>query len=207
MGRKKIEIPGESVEITRMRERHSHVLTDAAKVEQVKAIAVPYQELVRQVAHRYWAAEYLPLVLGYPQGVITQRRRSGEAKNYPLLSHCQAQAVLDGLDVIRGSWKQTFAAVRSKAGRRFPDTTEIIDDEKGQPQTKVVQNQIRHEINWFLCWPELLVRIMAGETILPLDKEGEQKPEFVTNDHAMICHWLKRALHGLRSGQPRSRSV
>ena len=202
MGRKKIEIPGEVVEITRRRERHSHVLTDRTKVEQVKAIAVAYQERVRQVAHRYWAAEYLPLVLGYPQGVITQRRQSGEAKNCPLPSHYQAQAVLDGLDVIRGSWKQTFAAMRSKAGRRFPDTTETTEDEAGQPQTKVIQKQIRHEINWFLCWPELLVRIMAGETVLPLDKEGQQHPEFAANDHVMICHWLNRALHGLRSGQP-----
>ena len=202
MNHKKIEILGEVVEITRRRERHSHVLTDAAKVEQVKAIAVAYQELVRQVAHRYWADEYLPLVLGYPQGVITQRRQNGEAKSCSLPSHYQAQAVLDGLDVIRGSWKQTFAAVRSKAGRRFPDTTETTEDEEGQPQITVVQNQIRHEINWFLCWPGLLVRIMAREVVLPLDKEDKQKSEFATNDHAMICHWLNRALHGLRSGQP-----
>ena len=202
MGRKKIEIPEEPVEIMRMRERHSHVLTDMAKVAQVKALAIPYQDLVCRVAHDYWATEYLPLVLGYPQGVITQRRQSGEAKDCSLPSHYQAQAVLDGLDVIRGSWKQTFAAVRSKAGRRFPDTTETMEDEEGQPQTRVVQNQTRHEINWFLCWPKLLVRIMAGETVLPLDKEGQQHPEFAANDHVMICHWLNRALHGLRSGQP-----
>jgi putative transposase len=202
MSRKKIEIPREPVEIARMRERHSHVLTDATKVEQVKALSLTYQDLVRQVAHTYWAAQYLPLVLGYPHWVITQRRQDGEDKKCLLPSHYQAQAVLDGLDVIRGSWKQTFAAVRSKVAKRFPDTTETTDDENGLPQTKVVQNSIRHEINWFLCWPELLGRIMAGEIVLPLDEEGKQRPEFAANDHPMICHWLNRALHQRRSGQP-----
>lgn len=74
-------MPGQPVEITRLRQRHSHPLTDAAKVEQVKALAVAYQDLVRQVAHGYWAARYLPLVLGYPRGVITGRlapRRSAQ---------------------------------------------------------------------------------------------------------------------------------
>ena len=63
-----------------MRERHSHVLTDRAKVEQVKTLAIGYQELVRETAHRYWPTEYMPLVLGYPQGVITARRQNGEAQ-------------------------------------------------------------------------------------------------------------------------------
>jgi len=202
MSRKKIEVPGEPLTITRMRERHSHVLTDQAKVEQVKALAIGYQELVRETAHRYWPTERMPQVLGYPQGVITARRKNGEAQRCPLPSHYQAQAVLDGLDVIRASWKQTFAAVRSKAARRFPDTIETTKDEKVQSQDKPVQNQTRHEINWFLCWPELLVRIMAGEVVSPLDKEGKMRPEFASNDHAMVCRWLNRALHSLRAGQP-----
>ena len=202
MTRKKIEVPGEMDEITRMRERHSHVLTDEAKIAQVKTLAIGYQDLVRETAHRYWSAAYMPLVLSYPQGVITARRQNGEAKSCSLPSHYQAQAVLDGLDVIRASWKQTLAAVRSKAGRRFPDSVETPEDEKGPSQTKPVQNPVRHEINWLLCWPELLVAIMAGEVVLPLDKDGKMRPEFVNNNHAMICHWLNRALHSLRAGQP-----
>jgi hypothetical protein len=35
MSRKKLEVPEETVEITRMRERHSHVLTDVAEIGQV----------------------------------------------------------------------------------------------------------------------------------------------------------------------------
>jgi hypothetical protein len=194
MSRKKIEIPGEPPPITRMRERHSHALTDKSKVEQIKTLAVGYQDLVRATAHRYWAAEHMPLVLGYPQGVVTARRQNGESAACPLPSHYQAQAVFDGLDVIRASWKQTFAAVRSKAGRRFPDS--VGEDDQ------VVQNPIRHEVNWLLCWPELLVRIMTGEVVSPIDKEGKQRPEFAENDHVMICRWLNRTLHGLRAGQP-----
>jgi hypothetical protein len=201
MDRKKIELPGEPLKITRMRERHSHVLMDAVKIGQVKTLGIAYQGLVRQVAHSYWPEWYLPLVLGYPQGVITQRRQSGEAKACSLPSHYQAQAILDGLDVIRASWKQTFAAVRSKAARRFPDLAETVEDEKPL-QTGAIQNPIRHEINWFLCWPKMLVRVMDGEVVVPLDKEGKQRPEFAVNDHAMVCHWLNRALHKLRSGQP-----
>jgi len=203
MSRKKIEVPEETIEITRMRERHSHVLTDVSKVGQIKAMAISYQDVVREIAHRYWPTEYLPQVLSYPQGAITARRKSGEAAACPLPSHYQGQAVLDGLDVIRASWKQTFAAVRSKAGRRFPDIIETTKDENGQQTSlKPIQNPIRHEINWFLCWPELLVRIMAGEVVSPLDKEGKMRPEFASNDHTMICHWLNRALHSLRAGQP-----
>ena len=194
MSRKKTQVPGEPLTITRMRERHSHVLTDKSKVGQVKTLAIGYQELVRETAHRYWPTECMPQVLGYPQGVITARRKNGEAQACPLPSHYQAQAVLDGLDVIRASWKQTFAAVRSKAARRFQDTV----GEDG----KIIQNSIRHEINWLLCWSELLVRIMSGEVVPPLDKEGKMRPEFANNDHAMICHWLNRALHSLRAGQP-----
>ena len=115
MKAKKVEVPGEPVEVTRMRERHSHVLTDAAKVGRVKTMAVAYQEVVRATAHKHWPAEYMPMVLGYPQSAITARRQSGEAAACPLPSHYQAQAVLDGLDVVRASWKQDFAATRSKA--------------------------------------------------------------------------------------------
>ena len=104
---------------------------------------------------------------------------------------------------VRTSWKQTFAPLRSKAARRFLEIIETIEDEKGQTPLKPVQNPIRHEINGILCWLELLVRIMAGEVVLTLDKEGKMRPEFAANDHAMICHWLNRALHRLRAaGKP-----
>jgi hypothetical protein len=202
MSDKKIDNPEEVLTITRMRERHSHVLTDAAKIKQVKTMAINYQELVRETTHGYWATKFLPIVLNNPYSVITMRRQNGGSAAYPLPSGLQGQAILDGLDVIRASWRQTFAAVRSRAAHKFPDLVETITGEQGQTQTKIIQNPIRHEINWFLCWPELLVQIMDGEIVLPLDKEGEQKPEFLTNDHAMICHWLKRALHNLRTGQP-----
>jgi hypothetical protein len=202
MNCKKIEDSEMSLTVTRMRERHSHVLTDRAKIDQVKILAINYQALVRATTHSYWATKYLPTVLSNPYSIITSRRRNGESQAYPLPSGLQGQAILDGLDVIRVSWRQTFAVVRSKAARRFPDTIEATINEQGQSQTNLIQNPIRHEINWFLCWPESLVRIMAGEIVLPLDNEEKQPPEFLTNDHAMICHWLNRALHGLRAGQP-----
>jgi len=53
MSRKKIEVPGEPLTITRMRERHSHVLTDGSKVERVKTLAIGYQELVRETAQSF----------------------------------------------------------------------------------------------------------------------------------------------------------
>ena len=165
MSSKKIDELEGLLTVTRMRERHSHVLTDRAKIEQVKTLATNYQALVRATAHSYWSTKYLPLVLNNPYSIITTRRRNGESQAYPLPSGLQGQAILDGLDVVRASWRQTFAAVRSKAARRFPDTVESIIDEQGQTQANIVQNPLRHEINWLLCWPELLVQIMNGEVV------------------------------------------
>ncbi len=61
------------------------------------------------------------------------RRRSGEGEANPLGSNLQANAVLDGLDVVRGSWEQAFTKVQSRAARKFSDAS-------------------RHEINYLLCW-------------------------------------------------------
>ncbi len=164
-------------EIVRTRERHSHPEVTVRKIAEVEAIAHAYQSLRRETAQRYWATEHLAVVLRRPMSVVTARRRSCESGGNPLGSHLQANAVLDGLDVVRGSWKQAFAKVRSAAARKFSDAE-------------------RHEINWLLRWPEHLATILAGETFIP----DEQK--FSANDHAKIDRWLGAALRKHRPGQP-----
>jgi hypothetical protein len=169
--------------ITRLRERHSHPEITAAKIAEITELARRYQRLSRRTVHRYQAAEHLVTVLRRPMSVVTDRRRSGEARNYPLGSHYQAQAVLDGLDVVRGSWQQAFAIVRSRAARKFNDTE-------------------RHEINWLLRWPEHLTSVLDGKTVIPTDKDGAPVVRFAANDHARLCRWLRSALKRHRPNQP-----
>lgn len=168
--------------ITRMRERHGHSATTARKVAEVETIARGYQDLRRDITHRYWPLEHLPIVIHRPKSVVTLRRKNGEAKEYPLGSHLQAQAVLDGLDVVRGSWNQAFAKARSAAARKFNE-------------------EERHEINWLLCWPGHLVEILSGATIIPADEKGPIA-KFAGNNHARLCHWLSQTLRHHRPGQP-----
>jgi len=184
-----------------MRERHSHPDTDRRKVDEVEAIAAAYQSLRREIVQRYWPAEHLSTVIHNPKSVVTRRRHNGESEANPLGSHLQAQAVLDGLDVVRGSWKQTFASVRSAATRRYPDTTREVQDANGQTRVEKVSNPSRHEINWLLRWPEYLTAIYAGQTVIPTDEKGPIA-KFKDNDHAKLCHWLSLALRRYRPGQP-----
>jgi predicted RNA-binding Zn-ribbon protein involved in translation (DUF1610 family) len=189
------------ITLVRSRERHSHVLTDGRKVAEVETIAMTYQALRRQTVARYWPAEYLSTVIHNPMSVVTLRRHNGEVAANLLGSHLQAQAVLDGLDVIRGSWKQTFEKTRSAAGRRYPDTAQEVTDDKDQTRIENIQNPARHEINWLLRWPEHLTAIYAGQTVVPSDENGPMA-KFKANDHAKLCHWLSLALRRYRPGQP-----
>ena len=188
--------------IIRMRERHSHPDTDRRKVDEVEAIAAVYQALRRETVQRYWSTEHLAVVIYNPMSVVTLRRRSGEAAANPLGSHLQAQAVLDGLDVVRGSWNQTFTKIRSAATRRYPDTTREVVDASGQTKAEQVQNSARHEINWLLRWPEHLATIYASGAVVPAGPDGKAVAEFKDNDHAELCRWLSAALRKYRSGQP-----
>jgi putative transposase len=187
--------------IVRMRERHSHPDTDIRKVDEVEEIAAAYQALRRKTVHRYWPAEHLVAVIHNPMSVVTLRRHNGEAAATPLGSHLQAQAVLDGLDVIRGSWRQTFARIRAAAAKRYSDTTREDQDVDGKVKIEKVENTSRHEINWLLRWPEHLAAIYAGGTVIPTDEKGPIA-KFNGNDHDNICHWLSLALHKYRAGQP-----
>ena len=188
--------------ITRMRERHSHPATTARKVAEVTEVADRYQALRRETVHRYWRAEYLPVVLHKKaaMSIVTARRHNGEAAAFPLGSHLQANAVTDGLDLIRGSWNQAFAAVRSAAARKFRDTTQEVTDERGRTRIEKISNPARHEINWLLRWPDHIVTILAGGTVVPTDETGE--PRFTNNDHEKLDRWLAAAIRHHRPGQP-----
>jgi predicted RNA-binding Zn-ribbon protein involved in translation (DUF1610 family) len=118
--------------------------------------------------------------------IVTARRGNGEAAANPLGSHYQANAALDGLDVVRGSWEQAFAKVRSRAARRLGDAE-------------------RHEINWLLRWPEHLVTVLDGGVVIPAGKDGAPVEKLVTNDHARLDRWLAKTLRASRPGQPRLR--
>jgi len=188
-------------QIVRMRERHSHPETDISKVVEVEEIAVRYQALRREIVQHYWAAEHLATVIHNPKSVITLRRHNDDAKSYPLGSHLQALAVSNGLDIIRGSWNQTFEKTRVAAIKRYPDIIQEIKEADGQIRLESIQNPARHEINWLLRWPLHLVTIYAGGIVIPTDENGPIT-KFKDNDHAKICHWLSLALRRYRSGQP-----
>jgi transposase len=187
--------------IVRMRERHSHPELDAAKVSQVEAMAVGYQSLRREIVQRYWPAEHLATVIHNPMSVVTLRRHNGEAAANSLGSHLQAQAVLDGLDVVRGSWNQAFEKIRRAAAKRHPDTLVEIQDAQGQTKIEQISNPSRHEINWLLRWPEHLAAIYAGQTVIPSDEKGPITA-FKDNDHTKLDRWLAAALRKYRPGQP-----
>ncbi len=163
--------------IVRMRERHSHPDLTARKVREVETIARAYQDLRREIAHRYWGHEHLAVVMRRPLSVVTLRRRNGEAAANPLGSHLQANAVSDGLDVVRSSWEQALTKVRSRAARKFSDAE-------------------RHEVNWLLRWPAHLVTILDGGTVVP------DVASLAANDHPRLDRWLARTLQASRPGQP-----
>ena len=172
--------------IVRLRERHSHPDTDAAKLAEIETIARAYQALRRETAQHYWAPKHLPAVLHRPRSVVTARRRSGEAAAHPLGSHLQANAVMDGLDVVRGSWEQAFRRVRSRAARKFSDAE-------------------RHEIHWLLRWPEHLATILEGGVVVPTGTDGTPIEALADNHHARLDRWLGDALRRARPGQPKLR--
>jgi transposase len=178
------------ITLLRSRERHSHVLTDASKIAEIETMCRLYQELRRETVHRYWPLEFLPLVLHNPGLAVTARRHNGEAAQNPLNSHQQGRAISSGLDVIRGSWEQDFAAARSKAARR--------------KNAGLFTEAEVHEINWLLRWPNHLVSILQGQTVVPdpKRKDGTENLDFRNNDHAKLCRWLKGALEDARPGQP-----
>ena len=175
--------------LVRSRERHSHILTDAAKIDEIEVVCRLSQDLRRETVYKYWPFEFLPTVLHNPKSVVTARRHNGEAERNSLRSHQQGQAVLSGLGVIRGSWEQCFAAVRSKAARR--------------KNTGLFSEAEAHEINWLLRWPEMLVLILRGQTVVPdpKRKDGTENLDFTGNDHSKLCRWLKGALEDSRPGQ------
>ena len=178
----------EAQTVVRLRERHSHPDTDAAKLTEIETIAHAYQVLRRETAHRFWGPEHLPVVLHRPRSVVSARRHSGEATAHPLGSHHQANAVLDGLDVVHGSWEQAFRLVRSQVGRRAHEGR-CTDAE-------------RHEIHWLLRWPEHLMTILAGGVVVPTDTDGAPIEKFADNDHARLDRWLGNALRRARPNQP-----
>jgi transposase len=177
--------------IVRLRERHSHPDTDARKLAEIEMIARAYQALRRETAHRYWAPEHPPVVLHRPRTVVTARRSNGEATANPLGSHYQANAVLDGLDVVRGSWEQAFGLVRSQVARRAHQGR-CTDAE-------------RHEIHWLLRWPEHLATILAGGIVVPTGPDGALIEALADNDHARLDRWLGDTLRRARPGQPKLR--
>jgi hypothetical protein len=176
--------------LLKSRERHSHILTDTKKITEVETICRLYQDMRRETVHKYWPFEFLPLILHNPKSVVTQRRHNGEADQNPLSSHQQGQAVLSGLSVLRGSWEECFATVRSKAARR-------------KNKEKFTETEF-HEINWLLRWPNHLVSIIQGQTVVPDSKrkDGTENLDFAVNDHTKLCRWLKTALEDSRPGQP-----
>lgn len=170
-------------QIIRLRERHSHPELTARKLAEIETIARSYQALRRQIIQDYWAPEQLTVVLQRPMSVVTARRKSGQARLNPLGSHYQAQAVLDGLDVVRGSWQQAFTTVRSLAAKKFTETE-------------------RHELNWLLRWPTHLVTILTGGMAIPAGKDSMPITDLAANDHARLDRWLAAALRKCRPGQP-----
>ena len=174
----------ETSTITRQRQRHTAVGLTAGKLDQVERLSREWHRLVDQLVHESWSPQHLATVVPAKgaYSIQARRRANGDASRSPLNAHYRNTAIVAACAIVRASWEQTFAAVRS-------DAAKLSDSE-------------RHEINWLLRWPVHLQTILERGVVVPADKDGTPVAALAANDHARLNRWLRRKLMAHRPKQP-----